>query len=264
MFVRDLVGHDAIARVRGDITEILQGAGWLDAETDPLEAISTQEARLSGTPEFTPIYDAIQSLESFQTMAHEARLLEVAQSLLGGPGMPHPSTIARVLFPTRLEYTTPPHQDFVLVQGTPEVWTCWIPLGACPPEMGGLAVLGGSHRRGVLPVHSAKGAGGLTVEDDALDGDWFSSPFAMGDALFFHSKTVHQGLPNVSGNRLRLSVDYHYQRRTDPIMEKNLGVHQGRLSWEQVYAGWESDEHQYYWRSDQREARPHVPAAEFK
>ena len=47
--------------------------------------------------------------------------------------------------------------------------------------------------------------------DEALGGDWFSSPFDLGDALFFHSKTVHQGVPNLSGNRVRLSVDYRYQ-----------------------------------------------------
>ena len=31
-------------------------------------------------------------------------------------------------------------------------------------------------------------------------------------------------------------------------MELVLGPHQGRLTWEQIYEGWESDEYQYYWR----------------
>lgn len=253
VFFRGLVDPDAIKRTRRDITAILERVGWLDPGTDPLAAISTQEARLNGTPEFTPIYDAIQRLESFQTMAHDPGLLRVAEALLGEPGMPQPSTIARVIFASRLEHTTPPHQDFILVQGTPEVWTAWIPLGACPHAMGGLAVLRGSHLRGVLPVHAAKGAGGLSIDADSLDGEWYSSPFELGDALFFHSKTAHQGLPNVSGNRIRLSVDYRYQRRTDTIMDKNLGVHQGRLTWEQVYEGWESDRYQYYWQGAERE-----------
>ena len=250
--------------MRRDIAAILGGVGWLDAGTDPLDAISTQGAKLMGTPEFIPIYDAMQRLESFHTMAHEPALLNVAETLLGERGMPQPSTIVRVLFPDKLEYTTPPHQDFVLVQGTPEVWTAWIPLGPCPARLGGLAVLRGSHRRGILPVHQRKGAGGLGVDEGYLDGEWISSPFERGDTLFFHSKTVHQGVPNVSGNRIRLSVDYRYQKLTDKIMWKNLGVHQGRLTWPEVYAGWKSDRYQYYWEGYQREVVEREPSTEFR
>lgn len=264
VFFRGLVPEAEIRQVRSDVTAILDAVGWLDAGTDPGAAISTQEAKLTGTPEFIPIYDTIQKLESFQTMAHHPALLRVAEALLGAPGMPQPSTIARVMFPTRLEYTTPPHQDFILVQGTPEVWTAWIPLGACPADLGGLAVLRGSHRRGILPVHQAKGAGGLRVEAACLDGDWRSSPFECGDTLFFHSKTVHQGLPNVSGNRIRLSVDYRYQKPDDKIMEKNLGVHQGRLTWEEVYAGWKSDRFQYYWKGYRREVAAKAVPTEYR
>ena len=264
LFFHDLVQHDSILGLRRDITGILQRAGWLDADSDPMQAISTGEAKLNRTPEFIPVYDSIQRLESFHTMAHNRELLGVAQALLGEPAMPQPSAIARVLFATRPDVTTPPHQDFILVQGTPEVWTCWIPLTDLPHSMGGLAVLGGSHLRGVLPVFEAPGAGGLSIESDALDGQWFSSPFQLGDALFFHSKTAHQGLPNISGNRIRLSVDYRYQKKTDLIMEKNLGVHQGRLTWEEVYRDWESKEFQYFWKGHQRTSVPRVPSTEFR
>ena len=264
LFIRALVPDEPILRLRRDIAAILAGVGWLDAGTDPLDAISTQGAKLMGTPEFIPIYDAMQRLESFHTMAHEPALLNVAEALLGERGMPQPSTIVRVLFPDKLEYTTPPHQDFVLVQGTPEVWTAWIPLGPCPARLGGLAVLRGSHRRGILPVHQRKGAGGLGVDEGYLDGEWISSPFERGDTLFFHSKTVHQGVPNVSGNRIRLSVDYRYQKLTDKIMWKNLGVHQGRLTWPEVYAGWKSDRYQYYWDGYQREVVEREPSTEFR
>ena len=264
VFFRDLVDQASIKELRGDITRIIGEAGWLDDGTDPFDGISTKEARLNRTPEFIPVYDAVQCLESFQTTAHNDELLDVAEKLLGEPGMPQPSTIVRMIFPNRQEHTTPPHQDFVLVQGTPEVWTCWIPLGACPQSLGGLAVLKGSHRLGVLPVYEAQGAGGLRIEADALQGEWHFSDFELGDALFFHSKTAHQGLPNVSGNRLRLSVDYRYQKKTDLIMEKNLGVHQGRITWAEVYKGWKSEKYQYYWEEHQRESVPRVPSTEFR
>ena len=192
------------------------------------------------------------------------RYYNIADSLLGGPAMPQPGIRARVMFPSGIAKTTPPHQDFIFIQGTPEVWTCWIPLGACPHSMGGLAVLRGSHKRGVLPVFQVAADGSLSIEADALDGDWHSSPFELGDVLFFHSKTAHQGLPNVSGDRVRLSVDYRYQKKTDPTMENNLRVHGGRLTWEQVYENWESDDLQYYWKANERETVAMAPPTEYQ
>ena len=264
LFVHNAVNRDSVLRLRRDVTSILHNAGWLDDGTDPMDAISTLDAKIMGTPEFDPIYDAMQRLESFHTMAHDKGLLEIAASLLGAPGMPQPGIRARVMFASSIAATTSPHQDFIFIQGTPEVWTCWIPLGACPNSMGGLAVLRGSHRRGVLPVFEANADGALTIEPDALEGDWHSSPFELGDALFFHSKTAHQGRPNVSGDRVRLSVDYRYQKKTDLIMEKNLRVHGGRLTWEQVYENWESDELQYYWKANEHETVPMVPPTEYQ
>lgn len=207
--MRGLVDSDSLLRVRRDITAILADVGWLDEGTDPLEAVSTHEAKFMGTPEFTPIYDTIQRLETFHTLAHHPAILGVAEALLDEPGMPQPSTIPRIFFPSRPDHTTPPHQDFILVQGTPEVWTARIPLGDCPSDLGGLAVLRGSHMRGVLPVYEPEDVGGLRIEPDALDGEWVASAFEIGDALFFHSKTAHQGLPNLSGNRIRLSIVWY-------------------------------------------------------
>ena len=264
LFVHDAVSHDSVLRLRRDVTHILRNAGWLDDGTDPMDAISTRDAKIMGTPEFDPVYDAMQRLESFHTMAHEKTLLQIAASLLGAPGTPQPGVRARVMFASGIAATTPPHQDFIFIQGTPEVWTCWIPLGACPHSMGGLAVLRGSHQRGVLPVFEVNADRALSIEPDALNGDWHSSPFELGDALFFHSKTAHQGLPNVSGDRVRLSVDYRYQKKTDPIMEKNLRVHGGRLTWEQVYENWESEELQYYWKGNAHGTVPGVPPTEYQ
>lgn len=119
-----------------------------------------------------------------------------------------------------------------------------------------------THRVAPKPMLNADRA--LSIEPDALNGDWHSSPFELGDALFFHSKTAHQGLPNVSDDRVRLSVDYRYQKKTDPIMEKNLRVHGGRLTWEQVYENWESEELQYYWKGNAHGTVPGVPPTEYQ
>ena len=247
LFLRNFVDKESILETRRDITAILKEVGWIDDGADPIEAITTHPGLLSGTPEFIPVYDAILKLESFNTLAHDAAIFELLERILGPDVLLQPSNIARVIFPNMLEHTTPAHQDFVHIQGTPDVWTAWLPLGDCLHEQGGLSVLTGSHKAGVLPVSRSLGAGGLRTHFEAIDGEWVSSPFNLGDVLFFHSQTVHKGLPNRSGNRIRLSVDYRYQRASDPVMEKVLTPHQNRLSWAEVYAGWKSDRYQYHW-----------------
>ncbi len=248
LFIRDFVDKGAVLEARRDIAGVLQDVGWINAGTDPLEAITSHPPHVSGEPEFSPVYDRVQLLESFHTLAHDAAILRVVGHLLGDDVLLQPSNIARFIFPTNLEQTTPAHQDFVHIQGTPDVWTAWLPLGDCPHRMGGLSVLPGSHKYGILPVSRSLGAGGLRAHFDKIGGEWVSSPFESGDILFFHSHTVHQGLPNLSGNRIRLSVDYRYQRASDPVMDKVLTPHQGRLTWEEVYEGWKSTAFQYHWQ----------------
>ena len=115
-------------------------------------------------------------------------------------------------------------------------------------ELGGLVVQSGSHKAGVFPTHKA-GPAGVSLYDEALQEEkWVTSPFMKGDALFFHSHTIHKALPNNSGNLMRLSVDYRYQKSTDPFMEDLLMPHKNRLSWEEVYRDWKSDEYKYYWK----------------
>ena len=248
LFLKNAADKEAIMAARRDIAATLQEVGWIDSGTDPFDAITSHPALVSGMEDFKPVYDEVQKLESFHTLAHDPILFQVAEALLGPDVLLQPSNIARFIFPTDLDETTPPHQDYVHIQGTPDVWTAWIPLGDCPAKMGGLSLLSGSHKSDIFPVTRSPGAGGLRSDTTEFGGEWVSSPFELGDVIFFYSHTVHQGLPNLSGNRLRLSVDYRYQRASDPVMELVLGVHQGRLSWEEVYAGWKSKEYQYHWR----------------
>ena len=170
VFIRDFVDKEAIFQARRDIATVLQEVGWIDAGTDPLETVTSHPPHVSGEPEFSPVYDRVQLLESFHTLAHDEAILTVIGNLLGDNVLLQPSNIARFIFPTNLEQTTPPHQDFVLIQGTPDVWTTWLPLGDCPHRMGGLSVLTGSHKKGVLPVSRALGAGGLRAHFEKIGG----------------------------------------------------------------------------------------------
>jgi ectoine hydroxylase-related dioxygenase (phytanoyl-CoA dioxygenase family) len=112
--------------------------------------------------------------------------------------LPHPRLIGRTIFPKRESFTTPPHQDFIPIQGTTETYTAWFPLHDLPPDMGGLEVAAGSHQDGVYEFSPALGAGGLSIADPLAD-TWTGGPFEAGDVLFFHSMTAHRGVANTGG-----------------------------------------------------------------
>ncbi|MCS6861630.1 MAG: phytanoyl-CoA dioxygenase family protein, partial [Abditibacteriales bacterium] len=200
------------------------------------------------SPEYMAVYNEVMKLESFHALAHDAQLLAMFRRLIGEEVLVHPRNIARIIFPQNELYTTPAHQDWIHVQGTPETYTAWIPLSDCPQSLGSLAVLVGSHRFGIFPTHRAYGAGGRGIDTEGLGLTWAGSDFYLGDVLVFHSHTVHKALPNKDPQRLRLSVDFRYQGASQPITPGSLLPHFAQVTWEEVYARWRSTELQYYWQ----------------
>ncbi len=114
--------------------------------------------------------------------------------------------------------------------------------------MGGLAIARGSHRQGVRDFTVSNGAGAMEVIDP-LEGSWVTGPLEAGDVLIFHSLTVHKGLPNLT-ERLRVSLDNRYQRASEPICERCLVPYAGCGSWDEITAGWASEDLPYYWRRE--------------
>ena len=249
LYFRGLAPAGDVQNLRETFAEIVGRHGWLDKGANADNLLSTQEAKVEGMPEYWPVFDEFQRLESFHALAHSPPILRMLETLFGESVLVHPRNIGRIMFPSTP--TTPPHQDFVHIQGTPDVWTAWIPLGDCPTELGGIAVLAGSHRGGVYPVTPMRGAGGVGVDDETIQKtgrEWHASPFHIGDALFFHSQTVHKSLPNQTDNQMRLSVDYRYQAASKPVTEGSLHPHFGRFNWDSVYENWKSDRLKYYWK----------------
>jgi len=249
LFFENLLPHDAVFRVRADFARILHNHGWLDPDTNPVDALTTQPARLEGDDAYWPVLDDFQSLESFHSLPHHPRILEALDQLFGEQTLPHARNIGRIIFPNAVPYSTPPHQDYVHIQGTPNTWTCWIPLGDAPQELGGgLAVAAGSHRRGLYPVQPALGAGHVGIDESLIIDEWRQGPMTCGSILLFHSHTVHKAMPNLTPNRIRLSVDYRYQPLSGPITRNSMEPHFARTPWDKIYAGWKSTQYQYYWR----------------
>jgi hypothetical protein len=249
LFFSSLLPSESVLDLRRRILEICARHGFLAGGTPLDAAVAAPGAQCrEGDAGYMAAYDDIQRLEAFHALAHQPPLLAALRALFGEEVLAHPRNIARVMFPQNNRFTTPAHQDFVHVQGTEETWTSWIPLGDCAAELGGVEVLAGSHRFGVLPAHRAEGAGGLGVQTDQLGLTWRGGDYRCGDVLLFHSLVVHRGRDNHTPDRLRLSVDYRFQGVSQPVEGRSLLPHFNRLSWEEIYQGWEREDLQYYWK----------------
>ena len=126
-------------------------------------------------------------------------------------------------------------------------------------DLGGLAILRGSHKWGPLPLTTHLGAGNRSavLPAEMLEQcRWVTTEFAAGDVLVFPSLTVHAALHNASSFFMRLSVDFRYQLEGEPLTEGCLEPHFQRLSWEEIYAGWSGGAHRYYWRDLDYEIEP--------
>jgi ectoine hydroxylase-related dioxygenase (phytanoyl-CoA dioxygenase family) len=250
LLLRGVVATEPLLEARRAITDVLERHGWLQPGTDPMDAIPQVEPRVEGEPLFFEVYDDVQRLEAFHAVPHDPTVQRCLTPLLGEDCFPHPLGIARISFPDSDEWTTPPHQDFPNNQGTTELIACWLPLSDCPVTLGPLSILRGSHRLGLLPLEPALGPGlrQAKLDERAAALDWVGGDLHVGDALVFHSLTVHRALPNQS-DRLRLSVDYRFQAEGAALTEGCLQPHFGRLDWDEIYAGWKREDLKYYWRS---------------
>lgn len=242
LFISELIPRDEANALYEAIMRICREQGWADDQN-----LALGEPRLEGQEGWWEVYDRVQCLEEFHALAHHPNILRVVEAIVQEPVLVHPRNIARITFPATAHYTTPPHQDYPLIQGTPDTYTVWIPLSDCPIELGGLAILPSSHQAGLLPVHRASGPGGLSVDTTRWEKEWRAQDMRAGDALIFHSYSIHRALVNLSQRRLRVSVDYRYQGASQPIVEDSLRPHYERLTWEQVYCGWQRKDIQYYW-----------------
>jgi Phytanoyl-CoA dioxygenase (PhyH) len=250
LFLRGLLPTAEVARVRAEILAVCRAHGWLqpggrgDAGHVDLDA-----SCIPADESYDALYGEVISLQSYNELAHAAPIVDLVQLLLQADDViPRPAKRSHLIFPQDKAGATPPHQDFPHEQGTEDAYTSWIPLGDCARELGGLAVWPGSRGRGVIRHGFVPGVGGLGIRTDRIaDVTWLSTDYRIGDVLLFHSLTVHGALPNRTLDELRISADFRYQRASDRFAAHMLRPTGGRLDWEQVYAGWDSDEHQYYW-----------------
>ena len=250
LFFRRIVPADVLLELRDQITLILQDVGWIMGGEDRLLAKAISPPCREGQPAYFEALDRILKLEALHSLAHEANLMSVMRQVLGDTAFPHPLSIVRLVFPDTPELATPPHQDFPNNQGTEDLTAAWVPLADCSVSDGALAILEGSNKFGLFPrqFHLGPGNRGAILSDSVAKCRWLSADFKSGDVLLFPALTVHRALENLNPERMRLSVDFRYQREGEALTAGCLEPHFGRLSWEQIYQGWRSTQYQYYWR----------------
>jgi hypothetical protein len=247
LFIRGLLPADLLEDLRLQLLELAAAGGWVKAGTSLENAIADLDGFcLEPEPKYNEVYHRMYKLPDFHAIQHHPHLTGLLERMAGERIIAHPRIIGRTIFPQREAYTTPPHQDFVPIQGTAATYTAWFPLSTLTPEMGGLQIAAGSHLHGVYDIRPTLGAGGMEIIDPITD-TWMGNPFAQGDVLFFHSMVVHQGVSN-TGERLRMSMDGRYQKLSDPINSDSLLPHIKPVTWEEIYADWPSDQLQYYWK----------------
>ena len=263
LFFKQLLPKEPLLELRRQMLTICGERGWLAPghdlmdgfiDVDALNRIPNDRMRRDiGISEEG--YLAVQKLELFHSLPHHPKLIAVYQALFGKEVLPHPRHIARMITAQKDMHPTPPHQDFIHIQGTENVWTCWFPLGDCPREMGGLTVLRSSNQNGVIPIHRALGAGEMSVTLCARENDWVEGDYELGDVLTFSSHTVHKALKSQHPERIRLSCDVRFQPADEPIHEASLLPHLG-ATWDQLYEGWQNPDVQYYWKKHNLQLSP--------
>ncbi len=251
LYLPQVLDPHKILGLRQAILEVLAHQGWIKGFLSLQAGSAICRPVHEGMAEYAPTYDAIQRLEEFHTLAHDPDLTAVMQQVLGESAFPHPLKICRLGFPEHYEATTPPHQDYPNNQGTEGLTATWIPVGDVPMDLGGLAILRGSHRYGLLPLtgHMGPGRRQAKVPQEMLEAlRWVTADFRCGDVVVFPSMAVHAALHNITEFDLRLSVDFRFQLEGEALTDVCLHPHFQRISWEDVYRSWKSDQYQYYWK----------------
>jgi len=248
--VRGLLPHPLVTNLLDDITTILSAAGWLLPGHDPLERIANIDAACGDPdPSFKRTYRDVFGLESFHALPHNAALKRAMKMIVGEQILIHPKAIGRLIFPNCERLTVHPHQDYRFMNGDPECYTVWIPLHDCPTDEGPLRILEGSHHFGFQNHEDANLHVPEIPAGAAMGDEWIGGQVNAGDVLIFHSLTVHAASPNRS-DKLRISLDCRFQDSRRAVNPANLafGGDSGK-SWESIYAGWRSNDLNYYWKA---------------
>jgi hypothetical protein len=207
LYVPGLLPPARLDSIRVVLDEALARRGWrVDGRSDPALRLGRwDDAR------WIAFLAEVVATAAYRALSAAPEILAVIRLLVGGEPKLHVGDVCRLVSPGALDLTTPPHQDSAYLKDADGVWTAWLPVEPCPRELGPLALLPGSHIGGLRPHASIIRGGPLIGVDVPDDAPWRAADLNEGDVIFFSSLTVHKALPNVTPDRLRVSIDYRYR-----------------------------------------------------
>ncbi|MCX6955689.1 MAG: phytanoyl-CoA dioxygenase family protein [Verrucomicrobia bacterium] len=247
LYMKGYLDRDEVLAARASLTDGLAAAGVLDEKYPTIEGVCKPGAGYVFKPELTNNNPAVQNL------LYGGRLPEFYRKFYGEDIRHYDFTWLRAIGPGK---GTNPHCDLPYMgRGTHGHMTCWVPYGDISFDLGGLMVLEGSNQRMDLlenyvyrdvdsycankpeqvkiATTNAKGTGWTfsgtlshnpPVLRNKFGGRWLTTEYQAGDFITFGMFLVHASLDNRTENRLRISSDARYQRASEPIDERWVGL----------------------------------------
>ncbi|MDP2137909.1 MAG: phytanoyl-CoA dioxygenase family protein [Candidatus Didemnitutus sp.] len=243
LYMKGFLNREEVLGARASLTSRLAAAGVLDPASPEMDGICKPGAGYVFKPELT------QGNEAVQKLLYSGQLVDFYAKFFGEPVRHYDFTWLRAIGPGK---GTNPHCDLPYMgRGTHRHMTCWMTYGDIPFDLGGLLILEKSHLRTDLlenyvyrdvdafcenkPQDAEKAKTGKWTFTGTLShnppqlrnkfgGRWLTSDFHAGDFLTFGMFLVHASLDNRTENRLRISSDSRYQRASEPIDERWVGV----------------------------------------
>jgi Phytanoyl-CoA dioxygenase (PhyH) len=207
VFMRALLDPAEVSAVGRRGLGHLQAAGWTERGSDPVTAAPRRPVRAVAMRDaFGDVgYGRILADPGFNAIPFTSPLADLMAQILGPAGFCYPLKLPRIVYPASLVSHQPGntvHKDYQSVQ---DMFTCWVPLGAVPQSLGGLAVRPGSQHTTAVRYRPLR----------RLEAGWRSTDYEPGDVLVFHCLTTHAALPNREG-RMRFSAEYRWQLSDQP------------------------------------------------
>jgi hypothetical protein len=220
LFLRGLLPVTEVRAAFSGVIAPLAGGGWTDtggrpAGPGPYRAVNVREALAD------PAFRAAIVSRGLNRLPYLRPLRDLGRAILGPDAFSYPVKVLRTVYPERPPEVTRGryvHQDYAN-SGVQDMLTTWLPLMEIPAQLGGLAVLPGSHRGPPLRPRLLR----------ADERGWATAHYQPGDVLLFHCMTAHAALPN-RGDLLRISTDCRWQRPDQPApADMVLGPARDRL-----------------------------------
>ena len=230
LLIRELRNPSVINNARREVLEALGAQGSLEPGTPILDAVVNRSQQKDATTGVRG-NEELRLLPAVQALFHMPEVTGFFERTLGGKVGSFDFQWLRVAGPGA---ESPIHSDIVFMgRGTPNVYTCWTPLGDVPLELGPIVMCLGSHRIPALKDTYWK----ADVDRDLIEGyftkdpiemvdkfgcRWSTTSFRAGDVLIFGMHILHGSLAN-SSDRYRISADARYQLASEPFDARWVG-----------------------------------------